>query len=290
MLRRWRDLETEKREPYFGDPYECWWACYDAHGAAQAGALPRSLDLARVAARLDLRRLRPARRARGGADPRRTLRAAAGSPASYDRARVWRPSSAAKEAHVPVTLAHEGDELAASSVLIVPSADSSAARCGRRPGRSCRVAGRWCSPTAVATRIRRCARCSAWSSSATTARGTVWLPGGAARTLGDPRRSTRGSSCRASRSWAERGDRGRHRRGSPLAHANQYGQGKAVFLAAPLERAIAPATRRRPGAGAAAHGLRRWRARPAARSRSTATSPTRRSRSSRVRMTTCCSH
>ena len=38
LLRRWRDLETEKREPYFRDPFEVLVGLNDVDGRAEAGA------------------------------------------------------------------------------------------------------------------------------------------------------------------------------------------------------------------------------------------------------------
>ena len=54
LLRRWRDLETEKREPYFRDPFEVLVGLNDVTGEPKP-VLAEVRKFARVAARLDLR-------------------------------------------------------------------------------------------------------------------------------------------------------------------------------------------------------------------------------------------
>lgn len=59
LLRRWKDLETEKREPYFLDPFEVLAGLNDVHGEPKP-VLAEVRRFARVAARLDLRVHTPA--------------------------------------------------------------------------------------------------------------------------------------------------------------------------------------------------------------------------------------
>jgi endo-1,4-beta-mannosidase len=120
LLRRWRDFEADNREPYHRDPYEAVVGVIGADGEPKpvSGEVAR---FARVSARLDLRRYTP--------QPERTavLMAAERYEALPSMAGLYDPRSclqayvSAKEAHIPVAIAREGDRLDAFGVVVVPS-------------------------------------------------------------------------------------------------------------------------------------------------------------------------
>lgn len=120
LLRRWRDLETERREPYFRDPYEV------LVGVATIDGLPKPAlgevgRFARVAARIDARRysLQPERVA--VLIPTERYEPLPSLAGLYDPRACLLAYVSAKEAHLPVDVIREGDTLDECSVLIVPS-------------------------------------------------------------------------------------------------------------------------------------------------------------------------
>jgi beta-galactosidase len=96
LLRRWRDVATERREPYFRDPFEV------LVGVAAIDGTPKP---ERVAVLIPAERYEPLPSLAGLYDPRSCLQA----------------YISAKEAHLPVDIVREGDELGDFSVLVVPS-------------------------------------------------------------------------------------------------------------------------------------------------------------------------
>ena len=121
VLRRFRDAETEDREPYFRDPYEVLVGVADSDGVAKP-SLAEARSFAKVALRLG----------RGGYTLARE-RAAIVMPAERweplpSLAGLHAPRSclqayvSAKEAHLPVTVVHEDEDLEAYRMLVVPSA------------------------------------------------------------------------------------------------------------------------------------------------------------------------
>lgn len=241
VLRRWRDLETEKREPYFRDPYEVLVGLNDAHGEPKP-VLAEVRKFARVAARLDMRMhsLVPERSA--VVVPAERYEPLPSLTGLYAPRSCLQAYTAAKEAHLPVTLAREGDEISSYMALFIPSA----ARL---------TAGMW---SALASFVQ--------------SGGSVVLSYGGGDAdpalreifgvefLGD--HGVRPVvSCRIAQpgllgdltSFDVKLDLPHYAlvgagtstvvatdaTGSPLLTLNQYGQGKAVFMAAPLERAIA---------------------------------------------------
>jgi endo-1,4-beta-mannosidase len=123
LVRRWRDLDTEKREPYFRDPYETLVGLIDTEGESKP-AMGEVSAFARMLARLDLRRfaLVPERAAVVvPAERYEPLPEIAGlfAPRSCLQAYML-----AKEAHLPVDVVREGDDLSELSLLIVPSVSS----------------------------------------------------------------------------------------------------------------------------------------------------------------------
>ncbi|MEI7813598.1 MAG: beta-galactosidase trimerization domain-containing protein [Coriobacteriia bacterium] len=121
LLRRFRDFDADHREPYFLDPFETLVGVADASGEPKptlqeahrflstlADADLRGFESPpeRTAIILPAERYRPLPNLAGLFDPRACFSAFIG----------------AKEAHVPVTVVEETDDFGAYSVLIVPSA------------------------------------------------------------------------------------------------------------------------------------------------------------------------
>jgi beta-galactosidase len=120
LLRRWRDVETERREPYFRDPYEVLVGVADIDGGPKP-ALDEVALFARVSARLDMRRYSAQPERVAVLIPTERYEALPSLAGLYDPRSCLQAYISAKEAHLPVEVAREGDALDAFSVLIVPS-------------------------------------------------------------------------------------------------------------------------------------------------------------------------
>jgi endo-1,4-beta-mannosidase len=120
MLRRWRDVETERREPYFRDPYEVLVGVADIDGAPKP-ALEEVARFARVSARLDMRRYSAQPERVAVLIPTERYEALPSLAGLYSPRACLQAYISAKEAHLPVDVVREGDALGAFSVLIVPS-------------------------------------------------------------------------------------------------------------------------------------------------------------------------
>ncbi len=241
MLRRWRDLETERREPYFRDPFEALVGVVDAQGEPKP-VLKEVSAFAQVVARIDPERyaLAPERAAVFiPAERYEPLPSLAGlyGPRAYLQSYI-----AAKEAGIPAALLREGDPMEAHQALFVPSAMRLAPETWR----------------ALAAFVQ--------------GGGSVVLSYGGGDAdpavreifgvefLGDagPRERL---SCRVAQAGVLGGLRSFDARmrlphhatlsvrgalviatdatGSPLVTLHEYGQGKAVLIATPVERALA---------------------------------------------------
>jgi endo-1,4-beta-mannosidase len=241
VLRRWRDLETESREPYFRDPFEVLVGLTDVHGETKP-VLTEVQRFARTAARLDLRVYTPAPERAAVLVPAERYEPLPSLAGLYAPRSCLQSYTAAKEAHLPVTLLREGDGLGGYMVLFIPSvakltpamwsslaafvqsggsvvlsygggdADPALREIfgveflgdhGVRPVVSCRIAQPGLLGDLVAFDVRldvpHFALVGAGTSTVVATDAT----------------------------------------GSPLVTLNQYGQGKTVFVSAPLERAIA---------------------------------------------------
>lgn len=121
VLRRYRDLDVERREPYFRDPWEVLVGLADVGGRRKA-AWDEVRQFVRVAAHVDLKRytLLPERTA--VLMPVERYAPLPNMAGLFDPRSCLQAFISAKEAHVPVTVAREEDELSAYTVLIVPSA------------------------------------------------------------------------------------------------------------------------------------------------------------------------
>jgi endo-1,4-beta-mannosidase len=241
LARRYRDLETEKREPYFVEPFERLVGIAENDGSPKP-AFEELRKFARVAARIDLSRyaLQPERAAiLVPAERYLPLPSLAGL---YDARACLQAFVAAKEAHVPIAVVREGDALDEWEAIYVPSAFNL-------------EDDTWDALSAFVQRG-----------------GTIMLSYGggdahpAIRELfgmeflgdGGPRETL---SCRVAQAdilgaiegfdahfpvanYALLSGAGAtvvatDEKGSPLLTVNQVGQGRAIYLAAPVERAIA---------------------------------------------------
>lgn len=121
LLRRWRDVETERREPYFHDPFEVLVGVTDIDGAPKP-SLSEVTRFARVAARVDLRRYTAQAERVAVVIPAERYTPLPSLAGLFDPRSCLQAYISAKEAHLPVEIVREGDELGAFSVLVVPSA------------------------------------------------------------------------------------------------------------------------------------------------------------------------
>lgn len=241
MLRRFRDLDTERREPYFRDPFEVLVGVADTDGNPKA-AYSEVAAFSRVAARLDLRRYSLVQERTAIMIPAERYAPLPNLAGLYDARACLAAYIAAKEGHLPVTVAREDDEFGAHSVLIVPSVadleDSTWERLGAFvQGGGSLVMSYGGSEAHPAVRELF---------------GIEFLGDGGGRDV---------VSCRVAQpdvlgplaafdvalavpGFALLGASGAtvvatDAKGSPLLTMNQSGQGRAVYIALPIERAIA---------------------------------------------------
>lgn len=121
LVRRWRDGDSEPREPFFADESESLVGLQDAAGLPKP-ALRELEEFAGVLGGLDLGRYTRSPE-RGAVLLGAERRAPAGQPASlYTPRSCLAAYACAKAAHLGVTVAQEGDDCSAYSLLIVPSA------------------------------------------------------------------------------------------------------------------------------------------------------------------------
>ena len=241
LLRRWSDVETERREPYFRDPFEVLVGLVDAAGNPKPVAAEVT-RFARTASHIDLRRYTPAPERAAILMPAERYEPLPSLAGLYDPRSCLQGYIAAKEAHVPVTVVREGEDLSGFMALFIPSAAKLATTTwaalgsfvqsggsvvlsygggdadpairelfgveflgdhGVRPVVSCRIA----QPGLVGDLVSFDVRLDVPH--------YALLGGGGATVVATDAT------------------------GSPLLTLHQYGQGRAVFVAAPLERAIA---------------------------------------------------
>jgi endo-1,4-beta-mannosidase len=241
LVRRFRDFKTDHREPYFIDPFETLVGVVDASGGRKPSFLEARTFLAtlsattlrgfepspeRTAVLLPAERYRPLPNLAGLFDPRACLSAFVG----------------AKEAHIPVKIAQETDDFDPYSVLIVPSAF----RLGKKT---------WARLKSFVQRGGSLVLSYGGGDAHPAIRELFGI-----ESLGDA-----GSTPRLSCRVAQAGVLGAladfdvrfevpnfalvtadsatvvatDASGSPLLTVNQFGQGRAVYIALPLERAIA---------------------------------------------------
>jgi endo-1,4-beta-mannosidase len=121
MVRRLRDLDVERREPYFIEPFETLVGLTDVEGDRKP-TFAETRAFVRAAARIDLRNHEASPERTAVIIPTERYNPLPDLAGLYDPRACLSAFVAAKEAHVPVTVADESDDFSEYSVLIVPSA------------------------------------------------------------------------------------------------------------------------------------------------------------------------
>jgi|GEM_PF-775361 len=121
LVRRYRDLDTERREPYFRDPFEVLVGIADIEGVPKS-TYAELVAFARTVARIDLSRYELAPERMAVLVPAERYEALPSMAGLYGPRACLTAYIAAKRAHVPVTVTSEGEPLDAFSVVVVPSA------------------------------------------------------------------------------------------------------------------------------------------------------------------------
>lgn len=241
MLRRWRDVDTERREPYYRDPYEVLVGVTDTEGRPKR-TFAEVLAFVRMVGHLDLKRWTavPARAAvlmsAGRFEPLPSL------AGLYDPRSCLQAYVSAKEAHLPVDVIREDDGLGAYLVLFVPSVSRLAESTWERlmefvqSGGSLVLSygGGDANPAVrdlFGVEFLGDAGPQEGFSCRVAQPGVVGDIASFDSTLALPHKARLG----AGRATVVATDES----GSPLLTVNQYGQGRAVFLGVPLERALA---------------------------------------------------
>jgi len=241
MVRRFRDMDTERREPYFLDPFETLVGVADADGETKP-SFTELRRFVRTAAAIDLKAhaLIAERTAVLVPDERyEPLPSLAGL---YEPRACLNAFIAAKRAHVPVTVIREADDFAELSVIIVPSAFALAEKTWERltafvqSGGSLLLSyGGGDAPAETRDLF-----------------GVEFLGDGGPRSVlscrvaqADVLGDLEGFDVRfevpnyALLSGGTATIVATDAKGSPLLTVNQVGQGRAIYIAVPLERAIA---------------------------------------------------
>jgi len=121
MVRRMRDMDTERREPYFLDPFETLVGVADAQGITKP-AFSELAAFVRATARIDLRSYSLIAERTAIVVPDERYRPLPSLAGLYDPRACLQAFVAAKRAQVPVTLIRETDDFDDYLVLVVPSA------------------------------------------------------------------------------------------------------------------------------------------------------------------------
>lgn len=241
MARRLRDMETERREPYFLDPFETLVGLTDGEGLAKP-AFTELRRFVRAAAGIDLRTHQLIAERTAVLIPAERYEPLPSLAGLYDPRACLQAYVMAKQAHVPVTVIREDDDLDGVAVLIVPGVFSLAEQTWERLASFVQTGG-----------------------------SVVFSYGGGdthpairdlfgVEFLGDGGPADR-LSCRVAHaellgdlesfdaafgvpnfallSGGSATVVATDAKGSPLLTVNQVGQGRAVFVSVPIERAIA---------------------------------------------------
>lgn len=241
LLRRLRDMETERREPYFIEPFEALVGVIDASGERKPSfrEVTRFID---TAARIELEKHPPVAERAAILLPAERYDPLPSLAGLYGPRACFHSFISAKRAQVPVTVVREGDDTTDLSLLVVPSAFSLSEEMWKHLTAFVQGGG-----TLVV---------SYGGGDAHPAVRELF----GVEFLGDagPRRSL---SCRVAQhdllgevkdfdssfelqSYALISAKtasvvATDESGSPLLTVNQLGQGRAIYIAAPVERAIA---------------------------------------------------
>lgn len=241
MLRRFRDVDTERREPYYRDPREVLVGLADNEGRPKR-SWAEVAAFTRVVAHLDLKRWKPLPARVAVVVPDERFDPLPSLAGLYDPRSCLQAYVSAKEAHLPVDVIREDDGLGSYMTLVVPSVgalrDSTWLRLAEfvQSGGSL-VLSYGGGDAHPAVRDLFGVEFLGDSGPRTEFRCRIAQPG----VLGDL------SSFDAALALPHFALLGQGRatvvatdeRGSPLLTVVQNGQGKAVFLAVPLERALA---------------------------------------------------
>lgn len=140
MLASWRDAVTEKREPYWRDPYEVILGLNDSQGEPKpvSEEVRRFVDLV---ARLDLNKFRPIAERTAVLIPSERFEPAPSVAGLHGPRACLQAYKTAKEAHLPVAIVHEGGRLDDFQALFVPSAAKLAATTWRKLASLVRAGG-----------------------------------------------------------------------------------------------------------------------------------------------------
>jgi hypothetical protein len=241
MAKRYRDVVTERREPYFLDPYEVLVGVADSDGVPKR-AMKEITSFVRTIGKLDLKRwsLLPPRAAVLVPSERgEPLPSLAGL---YDPRSCLQAFVAAKEAHLPVDVIAEEERFGAYLTLIVPSAASLADETWMRLGEFVQGGG-----SIVVSYGGGEAQASMSELFGVEFRGDAGHRDVLSCRLAQPGVLGDLESFDASLAVPHFAHLAPGRgsvvatdaTGGPLLTMHQYGQGKAVYVAAPLERAVA---------------------------------------------------
>jgi endo-1,4-beta-mannosidase len=241
LLRRFRDFATEHREPYFLDPFETLVGVVDGSGGRKP-AFEEARRFLLTLGTTTLRGLEPTPERTAIVVPAERYQPLPNLAGLFDPRACLSAFIGAKEAHIPVTLAQETDDFGCYSVLVVPSAF----RLGKKT---------W----------NRLAAFVQGGGSLVLSYGGGDAPSAIRELFGVEPLGDAGARQRLSCRVAQDGVLGEladfdvrfavpnfalltadsatvvatDSDGSPLLTVNQYGQGRAIYLAVPLERAIA---------------------------------------------------
>ncbi len=241
LVRRLRDFVTEHREPYFLDPFETMVGVIDAAGRSKPAFREAHRFLATLGS-TSLRGFEPTPERTAVIMPAERYKPLPNLAGLFDPRACLSAFVAAKEAHIPLTVAHETDEFDDYSVVIVPSAF----RLGKKT---------WSRLTSFVQRGGSLVLSYGGGDAHPAIRELFGI-----ESLGDAGASSR-LSCRVAQSgvlgdivdFDARLEVPNFARltadtaavvatdasGNPLLTVNQFGKGRAVYLAVPLERAIA---------------------------------------------------
>lgn len=241
MARRLRDMDTERREPYFLDPFETLVGLADSDGVAKP-AYTELRRFVRAAAGIDLRAHQLVAERTAVLIPAERYEPLPSLAGLYDPRACLQSYIAAKQAHVPVALIREDDDFSDVAVLVIPGVFSLAEETWERLASFVQTGGSVVfsyggGDTHPAIRdlfgveflgdggpedMLSCRVAHADLLGALESFDAVFdipnyalLSGGSATVVAT------------------------NAQGSPLLTVNQVGQGRAVFVAAPIERAIA---------------------------------------------------